>query len=333
MKQICRQIYNKIQSSKNILIISHKNPDGDALGSSLAFYHWTKKIGIKSSFYCDTEINQKYDYLPHIHEIKNNEEIFTKENFDAIVILDSSDLKHTGLDRKIKAIKNVDIIDIDHHITNEHFGNVNLVLEGESSTSAILYRFFTSIEANIDAKLATLLLTGIITDTDNFTNAASSLASMYISWKLVQNGADIKTINNNVVKDKTITGLKLWGKIFSRLVHHEELDLIYTYVTQDDIKEHGASDSDIEGMANFMNNIKDGKAGFILKELPDGKIKASIRTTKDNVDVSKYAQHFGGGGHKKAAGFTIDGPINYALKLILGEILEMEKQTVKIDRI
>jgi len=110
--------------------------------------------------------------------------------------------------------------------------------------------------------------------------------------------------------------LKLWGIVLSRLKKHQEIDLVYTYLTQEDLDTYGVSESISDGISNFLNNLNDGEVCLLFKELPDNKIKGSFRTTKDNVDVSAIAKELGGGGHKKAAGFTIDGPLKEAARTV-----------------
>jgi phosphoesterase RecJ-like protein len=123
-------------------------------------------------------------------------------------------------------------------------------------------------------------------------------------------------IQNRVYKNISIPALKVWGKMLNRLNKNESLDIVSTYITRVDIAEAGIQDSDIEGLANFMNMIDEGKAKMILKELEDGKWKGSFRTTRDDVDVSAWAAKMNGGGHKKAAGFKVDGNVDEAMAKI-----------------
>ena len=165
--------------------------------------------------------------------------------------------------------------------------------------------------------MATSLLTGIITDTDNFSNPATSAASLKVAGELLRIGANLKLINKKVTQNKTVNLLKLWGEVFSRLNKNESLGLVYTYITRADFERYGISDSEAEGIANFLNNLGEAKIALILKETPDGKVKGSLRTTKDDVDVSSIAQRLSGGGHRKAAGFTTEGTIEQVLNKIM----------------
>src|SRR3990167_11090271 len=141
----------------------------------------------------------------------------------------------------------------------------------------------------------------------------------FLNWK---GGCDANShrIRLSSLKNKTVGGLKVWGGVLSRLETDKETDTVYTYITREDTVRHDVSEEEIEGVANFMNVLGEGRASLILKERENGQVKGSFRTTKDDVDVSLYAKALGGGGHKKAAGFLIDGPIETAAKRVLGSM-------------
>ncbi|EKD43482.1 MAG: Phosphoesterase, RecJ protein, partial [uncultured bacterium] len=145
----------------------------------------------------------------------------------------------------------------------------------------------------------------------------TSESAMAAAGDLIRRGGNINLINEHVVRNKSINLLHLWGAVLNRLNKHEALDMVYTYITQADLTTHLVSENDSEGIANFLNNLDEGKMALILKETSDGKIKGSFRTTKDDVDVSALAKKMGGGGHKKAAGFSTIGTIHEVLEKIL----------------
>jgi len=326
--RIAKQIHTRILSAEHIILVPHQNPDGDTLGSVAAMMQWLRRIDISHTAFCATDISPKLRFLPHIDYISKDPSIWKKSATDLVIVFDSGDLNYAGVDTHVDGMaKKPDIINIDHHATNTNFGTLNLVMEKASSTTMILYKFFAANNIKIDTYMATCLLTGLITDTGNFTNAATTTGSLKIASKLVELGGDLTGIQNATMKDQSVKGLKLWGKILERLTHHEALDIVHTHVTQQDLREHDIDESKVEGVANFMNNITDGRAGMILKERNDGTVKGSFRTTRDDVDVSAFAKLFGGGGHKKAAGFTVEHPIEQAAEYIFSKILEFERLT------
>jgi phosphoesterase RecJ-like protein len=161
-----------------------------------------------------------------------------------------------------------------------------------------------------------MALTGFITDTDSFTNAATSADAMAASGELLRHGGNLHQITGSTIKNKTIPSLKLWGIALSRLQKNEPLNLTYTYITQQDLKDNQANDGELEGIANLLNNLEDTHIAMVLKETTDKKIKGSLRTTRSDVDVTEIAKKMGGGGHKKAAGFVVEGTIEDVLKKI-----------------
>jgi len=178
-----------------------------------------------------------------------------------------------------------------------------------ASTTDILFRIFNHNRFRINKEIATCLLTGIITDTGSFSNLATTPQSISNASELLINGARAKDIINNALTKQSIGVLKLWGRAFSRLIKNSHTNIAITVVTLKDFKECGVENESAEGIANFLNNLNGAKAILVLKEQSDGTIKGSLRTTQDNIDVSKLARVLGGGGHKKAAGFTIKGKI------------------------
>lgn len=316
MQQIARQIHAELAKAKKIVIVPHQHPDADALGSATALFEYLQNIGKEVHIFCATIATPKLNFLSHSQHLATDPAVFSHRPSDVIVVVDSGDLRYAGVDKHLKETSAV-IINIDHHITNEHFGRINLVLPAASSTSEIIYHFFKHNHIAVNARMATSLLAGLLTDTGNFTNAATSSNALNVAGELLRAGGDYTLVNNAVVRNKTIPILKLWGVALARLTKHEPLNLTYTYITQKDLTDHNLPDSETEGVANFLNNLENTDIALILKEQTDGQIKGSLRTTKDNVDVAALAKKLGGGGHKKAAGFSLPGTIDEVLGKIL----------------
>ena len=305
--RISKQIYKEIEQANKILLVPHQDPDGDALGSISSFSYFLKNINKPHSIYCLTEVSPKLKSLPHLMGVSTSASVWKDEEYDLIIVLDSGDLKYAGIKKYIDGLTHDPvIINIDHHPTNSYFGHCNLVIEKASSTTEILYYFFKNNNITIDKNMAVSLLTGLITDTENFTNPGTTSNSLKVASDLIKKGANFNLLKSWFLRDKTVTSLKLWGVVLSRLIKHESSEIVYTYITQNDLDEYHLDASEAEGISNFLNNIGDGKASLILKEKGDGNIKGSFRTTSNDFDVSAIAKALGGGGHKKAAGFAIE---------------------------
>lgn len=316
MQQTAKQIHKHLQGAEQILIVPHQNPDGDALGSLSALAEHLSISGHRPWLFCDTPVHKKFSFLRHTNKITTDPEIFRDESVDTIIVLDSGDLRYAGIAKHLSESEAL-IINIDHHPTNEKYGHLNMVMPLASSTTEVLYYFFRHNNISVNHKMATSLLTGIITDTDNFTNPGTTTAALRVASDLLRRGGNLKLINKHVIKNKTINALRLWGAVLSRLDKEEAKGIIYTYITKDDMEKYNVGETEAEGIANFLNNLEGAKISLILRETDDGKVKVSFRTTRDDTDVSAMAKKFGGGGHKKAAGFTADGEIEKVLKMVL----------------
>ncbi|MBU0540389.1 hypothetical protein KKF59_00500, partial [Patescibacteria group bacterium] len=246
-----------------------------------------------------------FRYLDHAHCYSTDEKIFTA-HYDIVIIFDSGDLQYCGVVEHMKHLPaGYLLVNIDHHPTNEGYGDINLVYPDCSSTAEVVARFFKHCGIEVDAKIATSLLTGLITDTGTFSNAATTSASMTTAAEMFSAGARFGDIAKNVQNNKTVASLKLWGILLDRLQYHEELNMVTTYMLQKDADDVGDA---TDGFTNFLNSVA-GHADTImfLKELPGGEVKGAFRSVK--CDVSKLAKLLGGGGHKNAAAFTIKGRI------------------------
>jgi len=321
MFRTAKQIYTAIKNAKAIILVPHPNPDGDALGSVGAMMQLLRTLNKNHAAFCTTAVSPRLRFLPHSDYITADADIWQTMKPDLVMVFDSGDLRYAGVLPHLEKLQaKPKIIDIDHHTTNEFFGDLNMVNSSASSTTEVLYNFFTINHIHITREIATCLLTGLLTDTDNFTNAATSRHSLEIGSALVRAGADSRLIRGWVFRGKSLGAMKMWGKVLSRLTVEPTLNIIYTYVTQHDLAEYKVSDSDVEGVANLLNSLSEGIAALVLKEQADNKIKGSFRTTRDDIDVSAWAKALGGGGHKKAAGFTVDGTVAAALEKVFAAV-------------
>lgn len=302
------KVITRIEKNERILVLTHENPDGDALGSLLALGLALKNLGKKVDLVCPDNIVQPFIFLPNIEQIKKD---FLLGDYELIIILDCGDLRRTGFADRLKEFSQnkKKIINIDHHPKNDlhRIAAVNLVDYQASSTAEILYHLFKKMEIVIDKNIATCLLCGLYTDTGAFKHSNTSSQVLQIASELLNKGARLKKITENLTNGRSIAALRLWGIALSRIQRHQNLGIITSFITQKDIKDCLASHYDLAGVVNMINTIPDSKAAILFSETGDGKIKASLRTESDKVDVSRLAKIFGGGGLKKASGFTIDG--------------------------
>ncbi len=305
--------YNLIKSSSNILIATHENPDGDALASSCFMAEILSLINKKYSLYCHSEISHQYGFLHHIEEFKND---CGDSDFDAVIILDCGSPERAKLEKKFLIRESgKTIIEIDHHPKIKNFADLEIRDSSAAATAEILYFFAKANKIKINKNMANCVLTGIMTDTGNFLYPSTSPETVNIASEMLASGASFPRIIENTWRNKSIASMKIWGKAMSRLKINKEYNLGWTILEN----EGAAVEEELEGIAGFLSNLSGVHGIMILRQMPDGRIKGSLRSAKKNMDISKLAIALGGGGHTKAAGFMIEGKIektNHGWKII-----------------
>ncbi len=305
--KIYKKIFTKILEAKKILIISHRNPDWDTIGSAT----WLKRIidSIKSNkkveLFCVDNIPEKLKFIPDTQKYSNN----FSTNYDLIIFVDTASIWQTWLENNFSEIfnkKNYNTISIDHHISNELFARQNLVLWNYPSATAIIYEMAKILNLEIDTGAATCLLSWLLTDTWNFSHSNTNSLSLKYASELIQLWADKDYIINNFFRKNDFLTLKTWGKIFSNSFLDKEI--LTSYIKTEQLQKIGATTENISWAISYLNTCSKIKLTSMLYE-KDGNIKGSFRTLHDDVDVSKMAKKFGWWGHKKAAWFTIKGKI------------------------
>ncbi len=304
-----RSAHETIRGATRVLIVAHKKPDGDTLGAAAAMFNFCRANGIPATGFCLDVVPAQYAYMPGTDEFTADPAVFADPRHDVMAVFDAGDLRFAGIADFVAAMPTrPTIVNFDHHATNERYGAVNVVDVTASSTAEVVYDFLGTVGADIDRAVATCLLTGILTDTGSFSNPATTDTSLEAASDLMRRGAKMQEVANRLMRNKSLTSLRLWGNVLARLKFNDRLGVASTAIYAREIEAEGVDEEDVEGISNFLNQFLDAKVVLVLKELPDNKVKGSLRTAED-IDVSALAKLLGGGGHKKAAGFTIPGRI------------------------
>ena len=296
------------KENANFLLIAHERPDGDTIAAILATKKLLEFLGKKVTAASSQGVPEVFKFLPGWQKIKND---FLIGDFETIILLDNGDLKRTGFSDRLLSAKSshILIINIDHHPKNDiwKLAKINIVNEKVPSTCEIIYDIFLKLGVPIDQNVATMLLTGIYTDTGGFQHSNTNPSTLKTASELLSLGARLKQISKNVSNSRSLAMLKLWGIVLDRIQYRDDLKLVYSIITRQDLEYCQARDEDLAGAVNLISTVPGEQATLLLFELPDGKIKGSLRTESAKIDVSRIAEIFGGGGHKKASGFVIDG--------------------------
>lgn len=306
-KPQAQAIKEAITRARTILIVSHRNPDGDTIGAACAWISFLESKDKAVTAFCPDEPAVNLRYLPGCQKITTDRNVW-RLPYDLIIVNDAASTDQAQLESLLPLLpQRPTIVNIDHHVTNPGYGDINLIVANSSSTTEIVSRLLLHWQEPITVAMANPLLHGLITDTSNFSNPGTTYTALEIAAELVRAGADMHQVGVQALKNRSIPDLKLWGMALARLRRHPEHNIIATYISKEDIDNCEATEDAVEGISNYLTLIPDAHAFLVLRPREDGTIKGSLRTIRDDVDVSYLASIMGGGGHRKAAGFTISG--------------------------
>lgn len=309
------ELKQQLEAAKKVVIISHNRPDGDTTGSNLALRIYLENQGKEVTSACSDPVPENFNFLPKVETFTQE---FLLEDFDTVIIVDAG-AKHLvrffetypELTRTRKPI-----ICIDHHISNDKFGTLNVIDPKETSTTSLLYKFFDSQNIEITPDMATCLLNGIYTDTGSFMHSNTTPSTMKISSQLMKLGANFKDISKYNFQQTKTNRLKLIGEVLDNLSVNQD-NVVVAGVNQDTFTKYQATSEDLSGVADMLSSVPDTNYSMLLTEDKKGNVKASLRTRQEEINVAKIAEQHGGGGHTKAAGFRTAGKLK---KKVIWEI-------------
>ena len=299
-----------------ILITTHKNPDGDAVGSSLGWFNFLKKLGKNVKVIYRDRVPFFFDFIPGIENVETEEEV--KESFDWVIITDVSDPKRTGFS-EIPARKS---IVIDHHITAEPFTDYAIVEPEISSTCELSYHIMKLIDENlIDLSVAVPIYTGILTDTGGFNYSNTSPETHVVGAELLRKGVNPYEVYSRIFERNRINKLKLLELVLQTLTFELNQKVAHITLFKKFLEETGAYPEEAEGFINYPRSIASVEVAVFFKEVEENYWKVSMRS-KGRVNVAEIAKEMGGGGHKMAAGFEAKGNLEEIKKVLLKKLEE-----------
>ena len=292
------KILNRIKEAKHITVIAHVNPDADSLGSASAMYTYLLTIHKKVSFFCATkDINNKLSFLPWFDKIRDS----FPSSSDLAIALDCASQKRVGVDMTC------DLINIDHHESNNKYAILSLVDVSCISTTEVLYKFFINNEIHVNKKMATSLYAGLLDDSNGFLSDEVDGTTFALVKELITKGAEYKTCNKYIMKYLTLGAFRLKGLMQTNMQLFSEAKIAVFCVSNKDIQKTGASGEDCGFALEEALYLPTVEVALLLRENPDLSIKCSLRS-ENSFDVSKIAALYAGGGHKIRAGFNIQTP-------------------------
>lgn len=288
-----------LNNSKAPLVLSHYNPDGDALGSSLALYLGLKSLGKSVRIINESTIPERYLFMPFVNEIANSPEGI---DYDLVAACDCGDRKRLGDILGPKLSPAIPLLNIDHHASNTKFGSMNWVEAEASSTSEMIYEILVGLGVKLTKDIALNLLTGLVTDTGSFRYSCTTSRTLEVAAKLIEAGASPDTVAKNVFENRKRTAVQLCATAVSNVEFAAGGKVSILTITQEMLHKYAATLDDTEGLVEEGRAIQGVVASVLLKQ-DVGIWHVSLRSSSPSVDVSSVATKFGGGGHKAAAGF------------------------------
>jgi phosphoesterase RecJ-like protein len=300
-----------IKSKQSFLITTHVNPDGDGLGAESALFLALKKMGKKVQVVNHDPMPKRFGYLAYTPFYKISDSI---PEHDVCFVLDAGDFSRIreGVQRKEFGT----LVNIDHHYSNNHYGDFNLVMPEAAATGEVVYRLIQALKVKIDKGIAEGVYTSLVTDTGRFRYSNTNSRIFRLAAELEEAGADISNISEHIFGDTSREAMELNRLALATIQTYENGTIGSMSLTQVDFRKSGASDDDTENLINVVRNLDTVKIAIFLKERPDGQVKISLRS-KNGTNVAEIARLFNGGGHAYAAGAVLPGPLDKALKDVL----------------
>lgn len=315
-----QKVIQAIRDHKRFLISAHVNPEGDSLCSQLAAGELLSILGKSFCIVNSDPVPAHYRFLPKADSISTD--LLRRRDFDALLVLDCPTLKRIGGVADIIP-KGTTIINVDHHISNEKFGEINWVDSSASSAGEMVYRLFKEMNITITREAALCLYIAILTDTGNFNYDNTSRLTHEIAGELLGYGLDPAVVSESVYERRSLEDIRLLGMVLSTLKVNRAGDVAYLEMTRNMSEESGADIAKSEGFINYARSIDGVKIAILFKEdLKDlNRINVSFRSKAD-VDVNGIASHFGGGGHTKASGCMLEGTLADVEQKVINKVEE-----------
>lgn len=300
-----------IKQSETFFIAGHIKPDGDSLGSALALASALKRLDKKATVYCNDEIPSFLKFLKGTDKIKKVPK--STDLFDCAIILECINFSRMG--DIISPDQAKKIINIDHHSMFTNFGDINYIVPESASTAELVLNVFEYMKIKPTKSEAECLYTGILTDTGRFQQLNTTADSHIAAAKLINAGVSPNEISHQVYESNSKASLRLLGLALSDIEADFDGQMAYLKVTKDMFEKTGAREEEMESIVNYTLKIKGVKAGFLFKEIDENTTKVSCRSVK-NFNLLDIVKKCGGGGHKNAAGCTINSNIDDSIKKI-----------------
>ena len=313
-------VLERLRGGEKFLLTTHENPDGDALGSLLGMHLVLDGLGKDSVMFMAKEqfpLAQEYRHMP-LAAIQHEPPADAAER--TCVFLDCGNIDRMPVD--LGCGPDCPLLNIDHHHDNTRFGTVNLVVPEAACTAQIVYDLAKELGVNITREIADALYIGLVTDTGKFMFENTTPEAHQLAAELIEAGVQPQEIHRQLYEELPISRLALLSRALRSVARYDDGAITMTHLTREDFRESDATESDSEGIVDHMRQVEGTVVAALVRELLDkeGSRKVSLRATNGAVDVSRIARELGGGGHRQAAGFTTDLPMDELVEKLRSEV-------------
>jgi phosphoesterase RecJ-like protein len=309
------QVIDLIERHQRFAITTHIRPDGDGLGSSLALCWILRGLKKDAEVITHDAVPLAYSRLPGAAEIRVLPDF--DNDYDAIFVIECSDVERPGL----PSLKDKFVVNIDHHSTTALYGDINWIDSTAAAVGEMVYNLAKAIGAKITPEIASCVYAALLTDTGSFHFSNTTERTFKIASELVRHGAQPAKLSQAIFYNYPYAKVSLVGEVLSTLQRDESGRIAWIRMTKDALERSGASEDDSDGIINYPLTIGDVEAVAFFRELPNDTFRISLRS-KNRVNVARVAEHFGGGGHSNAAGFTVKADFDELSQQVLAELRE-----------
>ena len=300
------RLYQLINNNDNILLSTHINPDGDGLGSEVAMYYYLKSLGKECKIINISGLTEKYEFLNKNNIIEKFDESYHKpwiSNCDCAIIFDIGNYTRLGEISNILRSNSVKCISIDHHPSEDDFFDFRCLDVLAPATGYLVWQYFKFIDYNLTYDIAEGLYTALITDTGSFRYNSTTSDCHIMAKEILEVGVKPYDVYSNVYEQRTISQVKLLGSVIDALKIVDEFACIK--ISLDMLEKCNATLEDVDGFTDFMRSIKGVEVSFMISQINNNKFRINFRSRGKYI-INDIAAHFNGGGHKLAAGATVE---------------------------
>ena len=310
-----------IEKSERILVVTHVGPDGDAIGSLTAVGQALQQLGKTVTMMCDDKVPARFNYLTNAKQAERPKD--HPAQYDLVIAVDCGDEQRMGQSFSTLTDPKPPIINIDHHITNTDFGQVNVIGTTAVSTTEILFDLFPHMGIKMTKPIAMSLLTGLVTDTLGFRTVGTSSKTLSIAASLMDAGADLPLITAQGLSMKKLSTVELWRYGLGNMKIED--GLIWASISKKERAQAKFTGASSNGLTNMLADVDRAAIGVVLMEMEDDSIRVGFRC-RPPYSVAEVALNLGGGGHALASGCTLDGPLDKAEALVVAMCKEAIQQ-------